>query len=221
MASVAWLTRSYLQGAPLLVHGEVLQVHEAGCPDGQPLWVEYSAIWKQSRQNIYIPLLFWKCGNDCLPDKPIWRGNGMKVGLLPVVHWRKKKRFFYTAFKILTISVRLPDFFQHFYGQSEGILQVGILATWIMYHLLLWCVLNHFQSHYIDTNNQSLQTDMAHFEWNGTLIIYGLSHLIPFEGQPCVHPRLPEVAVHYVTLQAEQGHGHNVTQSYSPCPSLI
>ena len=43
------LTGSNLEGAALLVHGEVLQVHDAGGHDGESLRVEHSTIGKQSR----------------------------------------------------------------------------------------------------------------------------------------------------------------------------
>ena len=41
-----------------------------------------------------------------LPDKPVWCGDGVEVGLLPVVHK----------------GVRLPDLAQHLNGQGEGVL---------------------------------------------------------------------------------------------------
>ncbi len=47
-----------------------------------------------------------------VPDKPVWSGDGVQVGLLPVVHE----------------GVGLPDLAQHLYGQGEGIL-AGILST--------------------------------------------------------------------------------------------
>jgi hypothetical protein len=46
-----------------------------------------------------------------IPDKPVWCGDGVQVGLLPVVHE----------------GVGLPDLAQHLYGQGEGVL-VGIVT---------------------------------------------------------------------------------------------
>ena len=43
---------------------------------------------------------------DCSPDEPVWRGDGMEVGLLPVVHE----------------GVRLPDLAQHLDGQGQRVL---------------------------------------------------------------------------------------------------
>ena len=46
--AAAILTGSDLEGAALLVHGEVLQVHDAGGHDGQPLGVEHPPVREQS-----------------------------------------------------------------------------------------------------------------------------------------------------------------------------
>ena len=47
------LTGANLEGAALLVHGEVLEVHDAGRHDGQSLGVEHPPVGEQSEVGIF------------------------------------------------------------------------------------------------------------------------------------------------------------------------
>ena len=46
------LTGSDAEWTLLFVHGEVLQVHEAGCADGETLGVQHSPVREQSAQTV-------------------------------------------------------------------------------------------------------------------------------------------------------------------------
>ena len=98
------ITGANFERTRLSVHGKVLQIHEASCTDCQALRVQNSAIGKQSetRESKTVEYI----GKYCEPDKPVGSGDGVEVGLLPVVN----------------ISIRLPDLPKHLNAQRKSIL---------------------------------------------------------------------------------------------------
>jgi hypothetical protein len=72
---------------------------------------KWTLIRRKTHNSFFVPCLFLLSRGKRIPDKPVWSGDGVQVGLLPVVHE----------------GVGLPDLAQHLYGQGEGIL-AGILT---------------------------------------------------------------------------------------------